>query len=210
MKFELTLNFEPDDLRHISDANQKVALAKPTLGGSVEVLWLAFDPFESNTVTWTEDYWIYASTTSVARPGTVLTKLSEVQPGPAVTGSVYTFEDSATFSDPTPDKSVAAGTFAALNNMGYAKQPYLTFGLSQSAQVNEVPEDRRPISATSVLATQSIQMTPFTEVYIWLEGRFTSSTIITTVEGSKSSAKFGGGVDSIALVYDPKSGKFHQ
>lgn len=210
MNFELTLHFNPNDLRNVSNANQKVALAKPTIGGTVEVLWVDFAPLENNTITWSENYSIYASTTSLAAPGTVITKKSEVAGGSASTGALYLFENNGTFSGPTVDRNVGNSTFSVRNDMSYERYPYLTFGLLQSAEVNAKPEINRPISATSVLATQTIRMTPLTNVYIWLEAHFSSSSIITTVEGNKSSATFGGGVDSIALVYDPKTGKFHQ
>ena len=210
MNFSLTLDILPKDLDVINSANQKIALAKPVGNGSVDVIWLAFDAFESNTVAWSEEYWLYASTVSVATPGTVITKLSEVQPGPAVGGSVYPFSNAATFGEPVKNADVGTDTFAATNNMDYAKYPQLTFGLSQSAQINQTLAERKPISASSVLATQSIQVTPFTDVYIWLEGHFESSTIITDVIGKKAVAKFGGGTNDIAMSYDAKSGIFHQ
>lgn len=210
MDFSLTLNVEPNDLDVINGAQQKIALAKPVGNSSVDVIWLAFDPFESNTIQWSEEYWIYASTASVGKNGEKITKLSEVQPGPAMDGSVYSFSNNATFGDPVKSDKVASGTFAAKNDMSYTKYPALTFGLSQSAQINQKIQERKPLSASSVLATQNIQITPFTLVYIWLEGHFESSTIITDVTGTKATAKFGGGVNEIEMTYDGKSGVFHQ
>ncbi|RED52369.1 hypothetical protein [Aestuariispira insulae] len=210
MDFTLTLNIEPKDLDVINGAQQKIALAKPVGNSAVDVIWLAFDPFESNSVQWEENYWIYASTAAVGKNGEKITKLSEVQPGPAMDGSVYPFSNTATFGDPVKNPEVKPGTFAAVNNMSYTKYPALTFGLSQSAQINQRLEERKPLSASSVLATQNIQITPFTDVYIWLEGHFESSTIITDVTGSRATAKFGGGINEIEMTYDGKSGLFHQ
>ena len=209
MEFTLSLNIDSKDLEVINGAKQKIALAKPVNNSSVVVIWVAFDAFESNTIQWQEDYWLYASTASVSVPGTVITKLSEVQPGPAVGGSVYPFSNNATFGAPVKSVDVPKDTFSATNNMSYAKYPCLTYGLSQSAQINQEIQHRRPISASSVLATQSIQITPFTIVYVWLEGHFQSSTIITDVTGTKSEAKFGGDINEIAMTYDGKSGVFH-
>ncbi|OSQ40768.1 hypothetical protein [Thalassospira mesophila] len=210
MDFTLTLNVDPADLNIINGAQQKIALAKPVGNSSVSVIWVAFDPFESNSIQWSEEYWIYASTASTGKNGEKITKLSEVQPGPAMTGSIYTFSDSATFGQPVKSADVGSGTFAAQNDMSYGKYPCLTFGVSQTAQVNQQIQERKPISANSVLATQQIQVTPYTDVYIWLEGHFESSTIITDVTGKQSVAKFGGGVNEIAMTYDGKSGLFHQ
>ncbi|MCZ4280306.1 hypothetical protein O4H49_05930 [Kiloniella laminariae] len=210
MDYTLTLNVAPTDLEVINGAQQKIALAKPVGNSKVDVIWLAFDPFESNTIQWSEEYWLYASTAAVGKSGEKITKLSEVQPGPAMNGSIYPFSNNATFGTPVKSPDVATDTFAAVNNMSYEKYPALTFGLSQSAQVNQEIQDRKPLSASSVLATQSIQITPFTHVYIWLEGHFESSTIITDITGLKSVAKFGGGTNEIAMTYDGKSGSFHQ
>ncbi|PKR54099.1 hypothetical protein [Thalassospira marina] len=210
MDFTLTLNIDPKDLDVINGAQQKVALAKPVGNSAANVIWVAFDPFESNTIQWSEEYWIYASTASTGVNGEKITKLSEVQPGPAMTGSVYTFGQTATFGEPVKNPAIGSGTFAAQNDMPYDKYPSLTFGLSQTAMVNQKIQDRKPISATSVLATQQIQATPFTHVYIWLEGHFESSTIVTDVTGKQSVAKFGGSVTEIEMSYDGKSGLFHQ
>ena len=210
MDFTLTLNIEPSDLDVINGAQQKIALAKPVGNSAVDVIWLAFDPFESNSIQWEENYWIYASTAAVGKNGEKITKLSEVQPGPALDGSVYPFSSTATFGDPVKNPAVHPGTYAAVNNMPYGKYPALTFGLSQSAQINQQIQDRKPLSASSVLATQNIQITPYTDVYIWLEGHFESSTIVTDVTGNQAVAKFGGGINEIEMTYDGKSGLFHQ
>ena len=65
-----------------------------------------------------------------------------------------------------------------------------------------------PISATSVLATQQITMTPFTNVYVWLQSTFRSETIITNVTGNSAKAQFGGGVNEISLTYNSAAGIF--
>ncbi len=210
MDFTLTLNVAPGDLDIINGAQQKIALAKPVGNAKADVIWLAFDAFESNTIQWSEEYWLYASTASVTKSGTKITKLSEVQPGPALSGSVYPFSDNATFGTAVKNPDVPTDTFSAVNNMSYGKYPALTFGLSQTAQVNQEIQNRKPISASSVLATQSIQITPYTDIYIWLEGHFQSSTIVTDITGNKAVAKFGGGINEITMTYDGKSGVFHQ
>ncbi|WP_339780254.1 hypothetical protein [uncultured Thalassospira sp.] len=209
MDFSLTLNVNPADLNIINGAQQKIALAKPVGNAAVSVIWVAFDPFESNTIQWSEEYWIYASTAAIGKNGEKITKLSEVQPGPAMGGSIYTFNQTATFGAPIQNTNVDAGSFAAKNEMPYDKYPCLTFGLSQSAQVNQKLEERKPLSANSVLANQHIRITPYTDVYIWLEGHFESSTIVSDVVGSKAMAKFGGGITEIEMTYDGKSGQFH-
>ncbi|AUG54182.1 hypothetical protein [Thalassospira marina] len=216
MNFSLTLNIDAKDLGFINDAGQKVALARPVGNSAANVIWVTFDPFESNTIQWTEEYWIYASTTSTNIKGSQIQQMSQVAPGPAITGAIYTLEPAATFSTPIPNPTIGANTFAVQNEVPYDEHPVLTLGLSQSVTVNQRNLDRIPISATAVLATQQIQMTPGNSVYIWLESDFGSSTIITDlteladVNGKRAIAKFGDGISHIEMSYDGKIGLFHE
>jgi len=205
--YTLTLNIDPVDLAIIKGAQQRITLAKPVGNGDPNVVWLSIDPFQSTAVEWVEDYWIYASTTAVVE-GASISKLSEVTPGPALDAGYYPFTSAAMFNEIQPSSSIPKGTFAANNDMPYSQYPALTFGLSQSALVNKKKADRKPISAQSVLATQQAQMTPFTNIHVWLQSRFASETIITKIVGKSSVAKFGGGVNEITLKYDPDRGIF--
>lgn len=206
-KYTLTLNIDPDDMKYIKPAGQRLTLAKPVGSGDPNVVWLSIDPFPSTTITWTEDYWIYASTAEIA-DGASIDKLSEVAPGPALDSGFYPFTPAAIFGPLQKDPQIARGTYAANNYMPHAQYPALTFGLSQSAMIGKTLAERKPISAQSVLATQQIQMTPFTHVYVWLQSQFASETIITKIIGNSSVARFGGGVESIVMKYDPDRGLF--
>lgn len=205
--YTLTLNIDPVDLNYIKAAGQRLTLAKPVGSGDPNVVWLSIDPFPSTTIEWVEDYWIYASTTEVTQ-GATISKLSEVTPGPALDAGYYPFTPAATFGVYQKTPSIPSGTFGANNNMPYNQYPALTFGLSQSALISKKPAERKPISATSVLSQQQILMTPFTNIYVWLQSQFASETIITKITGKSTVAKFGGGVTDIALKYDPDRGMF--
>ncbi|MBU3961463.1 MAG: hypothetical protein KJ670_14965 [Alphaproteobacteria bacterium] len=205
--YSLTLNIDPTDLNVIKAAGQRLTLAKPVGSGDPNVVWLSIDPFQSTTVEWTEDYWIYASTTEVTQ-GNNISKLSEVTPGPALDAGYYPFTPAATFGVFQNNPGIASGTYAAENMMPYTQYPALTFGLSQSAMVSKKLAERKPISAQSVLSQQQIQMTPFTNVYVWLQSQFASETIITKIIGNNAVARFGGGVTDITLKYDPNRGIF--
>lgn len=205
--YSLTLNIDPTDLNVIKAAGQRLTLAKPVGSGDPNVVWLSIDPFQSTTVEWTEEYWIYASTTEVAQ-GNNISKLSEVTPGPALDAGYYPFTPAATFGVFQNSPAIPSGTFAAENMMPYTQYPALTFGLSQSAMVSKKKAERKPISAQSVLSQQQIQMTPFTNIYVWLQSQFASETIITKIVGNNAVARFGGGVNDITLKYDPNRGVF--
>jgi hypothetical protein len=198
---------DPKDLNIIKGAGQRLTLAKPVGSGDPNVVWLSIDPFPSTTVEWEEQYWIYASTSEVSQ-GITISKLSEVDPGPALDGGYYSFSPSATFGPFQQGGGIPLGTFASNNNMPYDSYPVLTFGLSQSAMISKKLAERKPISAQSVLATQQAQMTPFTTIYVWLQSQFASETIITKIVGNSTKAKFGGGTTEITLKYDPIKGIF--
>lgn len=205
--YRLQLLIDPADLTIIRNSGQRITLAKPVNSdSSPNVVWLSIDPFQSTEVQWSEEYGIYASTTAVVQ-GASINKLSETGV-PAQDGASYSFTSAATFNGPFSSGGVALGTYGAQNDMPNAAYPVLTFGLTQSALINQKPSDRKPISATPVLATQFASMTPFASVYIWLQSQFSSETIITRITGKTSKARFGGGVTDISLKYDPNLGVF--
>jgi len=208
--YSLTLNFDPNVLTNIKRADQRVAIAKPVNSGGPSVIWLDIDPFPSTTIEWEEDYWIYASNDEVVN-GASITKLTEVYPGPALDAGYYVLQDTCVFGSFTKGNGilpVSPGTYAAINNVPYDDYNSLTFGLAQTALINKKPEERKPISAQSVLATQHIRMTPFITLFVWLESEFKSQTIITEIAGNSSSATFGGGITEVDLTYDPIHGLF--
>ncbi|MGV2123144.1 hypothetical protein ACQZ4R_08635 [Agrobacterium vitis] len=228
MKYSLSLTFDTDVLANIKAAGQTVAIAKTVGTGTPNVLWLTADPFQLNTSEWEEDYWVYASTVDVSNRASInkltevikkpteinpgaANKLTQVNPGPALDGGYYDLNANSIFSPFRKNNSalsVATGTYAAINNMNHEDYPSLTFGLSQTALVNQTLHERKPISAQTVLATQSVRMTPFTEVYLWLQSEYKSQTIITEISGTTSVAQFGDSVTDIALKYDPIHGLF--
>lgn len=206
MEYRLQLILDKKALREVKNAGQRILLAKPVNGETPSVVWLSIDPFESTEVVWKEEYGIYASNNTV-KHGAKITKISETGV-PAQDGAFYTLTPQTIFEGPTPDPSIPRGTFVARNHTSYDAYPSLTFGLTQSALINQAPQDRKPVSATSALATQTTAMTPFTNVFVWLQAEFESETIITRIYGDYAVAKFGGSVNEVVLEYDPLLGKF--
>ena len=206
--YRLQLLIDPKDLPIVKTAGQRITLAKPVSAASPNVIWQSIDPFTSTEISWEEQYGIYCSTVAVS-DGATITKMSETEI-PAQDGSYYSFTPATVFNGPMSGGSppVARGSYKAINDVPYSAYPVLTFGLTQTAMINQQPADRKPISATSVLATQSALMTPFTNIYVWLQSNFKSETIITQITGNHSVAKFGGAVDNITLKYDPNLGVF--
>jgi len=194
----------------VKAARQHIMLAKTVdSASSASVVWLSIDPFESTNVEWEEEYGIYASTTVVAE-GAIIAKLSEVE-FPASDGKYYSFTSSGMFLGPySGPLAPPQGTFMVINDMPSSTYSILTFGLTQSALVNQLLFERKPVSATAMLAAQQIMMTPLSNVYIWLQSYYESQAIITKVVSRYALAKFSRDVNKLTFKYDAGSGEFNQ
>lgn len=200
--FNLKTAFTDEQLRVIYTTGTNIIVAKPTGGGSPNVAWQVFKPMQANTLTWKEEYGIYASTSQVVN-GARLNQLSSVPVG-AIQNKLYTLESNATISGPA---SGGAPNSYALENK-YAERPFMTVGLFQDANVNGTEISGNAISAVPVLLASTAIMTPFTTVYIWLQSQVKSNTVVTTVTSPMTQLKFGGGVDTISVKYDSTTGRF--
>ncbi|MEL6671586.1 MAG: hypothetical protein AAFR61_05320 [Bacteroidota bacterium] len=202
IKYDLRISFTDAQLEAIYATNSNVIVAKPTEDSEANVAWQVFKPLQSNSLTWEEQYGIYVSTTSAAS-GARLEQLSSVPVG-AAPDKLYTLLPSGVISGPA--EGGAPDAFALQNK--YQVNPYMTVGLYQNATVNGVDILGNALSAAPVLEASTAIMTPFTTVYVWLQSRIESNTIVTTVASPMTELKFGGGVDTIQTSYDTTTGKF--
>jgi hypothetical protein len=203
--FTLNLEIDPQSLNLIRAAQERIMLAKPVGGGSPNVIWQSFDPFATNTVTWEEQFGLYASDTLIAN-GASIRKMSAQEP--ADEAMYYTFTSGASFEGPYLDPRVGPGQYAAQNSMPNSSYKELTFGLTQAANINGTPVPGNPLNAVSVLPNRFVTFTPITTVYVWLESNQASSTVITQILSNQTITKYSGGITSRDLVYDPNLGQF--
>jgi hypothetical protein len=200
------LLIDSQDVALIKAAQQRITLGKAVSSSVANVIWLSIEPGASTEVSWQEEYGIYVTTAQVA-DGSSIHKLAETA-FPATDGAYYALTPANVFNGPFSGGSVPAGTLGAHNDVPYSAHPSLTFGLTQSALVNHLSAERKPLSAVTVLATQCAQMTSLPIVYVWLESQFVSETIISKIVGKSTKITFGAGIDSVTLKYDPKLGLF--
>jgi hypothetical protein len=200
--YTLKTAFTNEQLGILYATGTNVIVAKPTGGGTPNVAWQVFKPMQANTLTWGEEYGIYASTSKVVN-GATLSQLSNVPVGAAM-NKLYTLEPSSAISGPA--SGGAAGAFSLYNT--YSEQPYMTVGLFQDANVNGTDIIGNALSAAPVLLASTAVMTPFTTVYIWLQSQVVSNTVVTTVTSPMTLLKFGGAIEEISVAYDSASGKF--
>jgi hypothetical protein len=200
--YQLSMTIDAKSLQTINSAGLSVIVAKPNGGGLPNVAWVAFRPLTSNTMTWEEEYGIYASTAQV-QGGAQLTQLTSTGV-PAALGQLYTLSANGFFTGPTPGGTPDG--YTALND--WTQNPAMTFGLYQNASVNGTSILNSAVSASSVPAKLSAAMTPYTTVYVWLQGNTASSSVLTTVSSTQTKVTFSPGSSTAALVWDPVNGQF--
>jgi hypothetical protein len=210
LSISCTLNtfFTKEDLVRFLASGSNIVVAKPSEGGpqgsTPNVAWVVFRPLESNTMTWTEEYGIYASNVEL-KNGALLTQLSRSE-FPALDGKIYEFAPNGTFG--APSAGGEAGSFSVLNSYDNPPRKYLTFGLCQDATVNGELAEGNAISAATVLYQSTAVMTPYTTVYLWVQSQVRSNSVLTVVTSPMTKVTFGGTTTNISLAYDPATGKF--
>jgi len=201
--YQLNVVFESDDLQTIKAAGEKVTLLKKTNSG-VPLAWVAFLPFQKNTVAWEEDYALYASKVAT-QSGATIYKLSDVDANPMV---CYPFQDYGAFGVPIQDNNIKKGQYKISNN--YQDEAMLTFGLAQGVQVNGTAFPNKPINAAIVPRDHEATFIPLTEIVIFLDSKISSGMVITEVSSTPTTLTFGGDTTEITVKYDAHSGLFIQ
>ena len=200
--YELKVGFSDEDLKMLYATGTNVVIAKPSLGSTPNVAWQVFLPMQANTISWEEKYGIYASTSEVVN-GAKLSQLSSV-PIPAAINKLYTLESQAIITGPASGGS--PDSYSLINK--WDVKPYVTVGLYQDATVNGTDIKDNALSAAGVPLNSTAVMTPYTVVYIWLQSQVLSNTVVTNVTSPMTELEFGGGVNTISVVYDPSTGNF--
>lgn len=167
-------------LSDIYDAGQTVTLARqvnqvvdavapPRVSPDASqliVAWLAFEPLETNTIDWSEQYYCFATTTSLTM-GEVL-EMNSQSAAPMQLGSVYTFDQ---------------GQFAVYPSSGSDYVIYNAmageygFGLAQQATVNDA-QVFAPICVEPVLTDEAAYFTPTEQISIFLSSASNNGTLI--------------------------------
>lgn len=182
MQYQLNFNIG-SDVKKIHDLLQSITIVKNVTGdplgsGNLQVAWVTFSPLMGNQVSWSADYYIYASTTSVQSGATI--KMTSQTDAPAQLGPIYDFAEGV-FTTTTQG---AATTYNAQNDYGQS----LTFGLAQQASINGA-KVMAPLSATPIGNTQQGTFTPSETVSIYLSSYSDNGVVISQVAGDALTVK---------------------
>ena len=177
MQYSIDITIDKNGLDKIYDVHQTVTFVKSvnqfvganTFSYYYPVAWLAFQPLESNNVSWIENYYMYASTTVLQSGATI--QMTSQTGAPVQTGWLYTFANGM-FTGAQGGGS--PGTFNLYNGMA---TPDFSFGLAQYATVNNT-QTLAPLNAVPVLYNQGATFTPMETVSIFLSSCSANGTVI--------------------------------
>lgn len=175
MQYQLNINIDNIGLNTIYNAGLAVTLVKsvvsnPLAQGNLPIAWLEFQPFQSNIVTWVENYYAYA-TTQVLQSGASVTMTSQTST-PIQTGWTYNFQHGQFAATP----GGSAGVYT-VENGGTATY---NFGLAQQAIVNNVPTFA-PLNAQPIPFNMEATFTPQETVSIFLSAYVNNGVVISQV-----------------------------
>lgn len=178
----LTITIDADSVRQIFNAGQYVTVLQSvnqfvqnegtTLVSTptVATAWLAFRPFENNTITWSSSYQLFASHTAPVNGNVVLIPAAQS----AVAGIIYPFQN---------------GSFqkaAAVSMPGYLVQNLegspMTFGLALAASVNDVQQAVSPICVATLLPDEIGRFNPRNFVAVLLSTLAKNGTVFQPLE----------------------------
>lgn len=202
--YTLNTMFTQEDLERFLASGSNVVVAKPNASGVPNVAWIVYRPLLANTMTWEEQYGIYASNADIVN-GATLTQMSKSS-FPAVEDMIYPLTPAGFFGPPTSGGD--PNSFSAQNGYNNLPKGYLTMGLFQDANVNGSLVSGNAVSAAPVIYNSTATMTPYTTIYLWIQSQVLSNTVVTTVTSPMTQVTFGGTVTEVSLTYDANSGTF--
>jgi len=207
MNYTLNLTFTQEQLNLIYETNMNVIIAKPVTDEKPNLAWLTFKPMSNNTIQWTEQYGIYASTTNTE--GSVeITKTSTVPVG-AARNSLYILGKDGEISGPG-SRTGSSSSFSVLNQYQNGSSiSYMTIGLTQDATVNGMIVTGNAVSAARVPYMNTAEMTPDTGIYIALQSQ-APKAMLTKVSSQMTRLVFRNGATEISAYYNSDAGMFIQ
>jgi hypothetical protein len=178
--YTLKITFDQAGLAALSQVGQKVTIVKQTTVGK-PIAWISFTPQLSNTITWTEQYSVYCSTSNLQAGATIQTSST----ANAVGGSQYVVNSSGYF-DPGIPNTTDPNTYEISNHdpaLTVNGVEMITAGLLQGASVNGAPVTA-PMCAVGILYNQDGLFTPIETIQVFTSSYSNNGMVISSVAGS--------------------------
>ncbi|MBV8299074.1 MAG: hypothetical protein JO083_05980 [Candidatus Eremiobacteraeota bacterium] len=205
MQYQLTIDIDPQGVQNIYNSGQTITIVKsvnssPLQSGNLPVAWIAFQPLETNVVTWEENYSIYATTTQLQSGATI--QMSSTTSGSVQQGWLYTLAGGI-FTGTTGG---GATTFNAGNAM--SQHPF-SFGLAQQTFINNVATTA-PLNAIPVLYNESVSFTPLETISLFLSSYSNNGVVISQVAGNALVVTLSSQTPSAAIGFNDATNSFFQ
>jgi hypothetical protein len=195
--YSLTMNIDPAGLSAIYNSGQRVTLVKSVGSSPSNVAWVSFEPYETNTVTWTENYLIYGTTSSIDAGATIV--MTSQTAGPVVTGRLYVFTQGQFTGEPGGE----SGSFDVENEQANG----INFGLAQTAKINGTSA-LAPLNAVTVNANQTASFIPIETVSVYLTSFENNGVVISSVASNALVVTLTSDSPSATLGFDDASNTF--
>lgn len=211
MPYSVTISIDSTGVSNIYAANQYVTFLRNVTAWvqsgpaavhqlqlvtmPVTTAWLAFQPYQSNTITWTDSSNVYATSS----PLQAFQQIGILSQTAAQAGLTYPFQQ-AQFGSPS---SNGTGAYAISNQQSNG----LAFGLSATASVNNV-NVTAPFNAVPVLNNQIGVFMPTDTVTILLTSCSTSGTIIPQLGGGLV-VSLSGSSPSVSVGFNDTTNSFY-
>lgn len=203
--YQLNVDFDNADLSVINAAGELVTITKQTTGTSgPSVAWVAFSPLSANSVSWQDQYTVYASRTTL-QSGATINMMSQAS---ALETQSLPFSSAGLFGAPDPSITLPLDSYGLRNK--YTTTPSLVFGLAQAANVTGTAFPASPINANIVPQNQSAVFQPLDIINVFVQANTNNGMVLSQVSGQTLTLTFGAGVNEITIKYNPQTGGFYQ
>jgi hypothetical protein len=205
--YQLSIGFTDAGLDTLQAAKQQVTMVKSVnssagSSGSNPVIWVSFKPMNANTVTWDEEYSVYASTTNIVNGAQIITNSSIA----ASSGNAYTFLPAGHFG--ASNSNLSDTEYGVINNSSFAVNgiPMITSGLYQTAVVNGTPKSS-PLNATPVPFGDTATFTPIEKVQVFVSSYQNNGLVIAEVTSQALTVDFTT-QPTQSIIYDAATNQF--
>ncbi|MEP2783585.1 MAG: hypothetical protein ABJO67_10080 [Pseudoruegeria sp.] len=201
--YELDITFDTAGLDALNASGQSVTIVKQSTGGQATA-WINFKPQLANSVTWTEQYSVYSSTTN-AQAGAVILTSSEAT---AIGGSSYNLNSSGYF-DPGVSGAVGPTQYEIQNSdpgLMIGTTAMVTAGLVQGASVNGTTVSS-PMCAAGVLFNQTATFTPIETIMVYTSSYSNNGIVISQVAGNALTVTYTTNTTA-SITYNDQNNQF--
>ncbi|MCW3053914.1 MAG: hypothetical protein JWN14_3084 [Chthonomonadales bacterium] len=203
MQYQITLNIGDAGVAQINtNLGQYITVVKavkPTPApGKPIIAWVSTTAWDTVTITWEEEYYVYAYEKLISTGDTISLFSASQQ---AIVGETYPFA-SGKFGSGTHGQN---GTIGTTNNGG----SNITMGLAQDVAVNGKTV-KSPINAVVVGNTELVTFVPEVTVSVFLQGYANNGVVISDITSNACTVTLTSDVPTANLSFDPNSNQFQK